>query len=62
VPQSKRDPKARQRRQEEDDAFAFRAIADRGHHVHTHEIHGFEQASHLRRRHRVALGYVAREP
>lgn len=62
MPRSKHDRKARQRRQEEDDAFAFRSIADRGLHVHIHELHGFDQVRHLRRRHRVALGYVAREP
>lgn len=62
MPQSKHDRKARQRRKEDDDAASFQPRVDRGHHVHVHELHGFSQVRHLRRRHRVALGYVAREP
>jgi hypothetical protein len=30
-------------------------------HVHTHEIHGYEQVRGLRRRFRVALGYAPAE-
>lgn len=62
MPRKRSNPGARRRRQEEDDAANFLPVAARGHHHHVHELHGFEQVIHLRRRHRAALGYIPREP
>lgn len=60
MPRSKKQS-GRQRRQEEAElALPTRSFS--GHHIHTHELHGFDQVRHLRRRHRAALGYVPREP
>jgi hypothetical protein len=53
-------PKGRRRREEPEESLA--PVRHTGNHLHTHELHGFDQVAHLRRRYRAALGYVPREP
>lgn len=57
----RRKPSGRRRRQEEAEESTFVRVGA-GHHIHLHELHGFEQVQHLRRRYRAALGYTPREP